>query len=186
LPSRLHIDRAARIVLAGGVVAYPTEAVFGLGCLTNDRAAVLRVLAIKRRSWRKGLLVIGSDLAQLERLVVLPPEPRRSEIVASWPGPVTWVLPARAHVPRWLSGGRNTVAVRLTDHPVAARLCARIGQAIVSTSANVSRRPPLRATRLVRRELGAAVDYVLAGEVGGLANPTVIKDGRTGRILRNA
>jgi len=173
-------------VLAGGVIAYPTEAVFGLGCLPRDRAAVLRVLAIKRRSWRKGVLLIGSDLAQLERYVVLPPEPRRSEIVASWPGPVTWVLPARTPVPRWLSGGRDTVAVRLTDHPIVARLCARIGQAIVSTSANVNRRPALRAARRVRRELGSAVDYVLAGEVGGLANPTIIKDGRTGRILRNA
>lgn len=184
MPSRLHIDRAARIVLAGGVIAYPTEAVFGLGCLPRDHAAVARVLEIKHRSWRKGLLVIGSDLAQLEALVQLPPEPRRSEIVASWPGPVTWVLPAKAHVPRWLSGGRDTLAVRLTDHPVAARLCERIGHAIVSTSANVSRRPPLRAVRLVRRELGALVDDVLGGEVGGLANPTVIKDGRTGRILR--
>jgi L-threonylcarbamoyladenylate synthase len=186
LPSRVHIDCAARIVLAGGVIAYPTEAVFGLGCLPEDRAAVLRVLAIKRRSWRKGLVVIGASLDQIERFVVLPPEPRRSEIVASWPGPVTWVLPAQARVPRWLSGGHGTVAVRVTDHPVAAPLCARVGQAIVSTSANVSRRPPLRAARRVRRELGALVDYVLPGDVGGLANPTVIKDARTGRILRSA
>ena len=173
-------------MLAGGVIAYPTEAVFGLGCLPQNHAAVLRLLAIKRRSWRKGLLLIGSDLAQIEEIVVLPPEPRRSEIVASWPGPVTWVLPARPRVPRWLSGGRNTVAVRVTDHPVAARLCALVGRAIVSTSANVSRRPPLRAARLVRRALGGAVDYVLGGEVGGLAQPTMIKDGRTGRILRGA
>jgi L-threonylcarbamoyladenylate synthase len=186
LPSRLQIDRAARIVLAGGVIAYPTEAVFGLGCLPQERAAVERVLAIKRRSWRKGLLLIGSDLVQLERFAILPPEPRRSEIVASWPGPVTWVLPARPQVPRWLNGGRDTVAVRLTDHPVAAQLCARIGQAIVSTSANITRRPPPRAAHLVRRALGPSVDFVLGGEVGGLANPTVIKDGRTGRILRNA
>ncbi len=173
-------------MLAGGVIAYPTEAVFGLGCLPQDHAAVLRLLAIKRRSWRKGLLLIGSDLDQIEEIVVLPPEPRRSEIVASWPGPVTWVLPARPRVPRWLGGGRNTVAVRVTNHPVAARLCARVGRAIVSTSANVSRRPPLRAARLVRRALGGAVDYVLGGEVGGLAQPTMIKDGRTGRILRGA
>jgi len=186
LTSRLHIDRAARIVLAGGVIAYPTEAVFGLGCLPLRRAAVERVLAIKRRSWRKGLLLIASDLAHLERFVELPPEPRRSEILASWPGPVTWVLKARPRVPRWLSGGRDSVAVRLTDHDLARRLCARVGQALVSTSANVSRRPPLRDLRRVRRELGRAVDYVLAGELGGLANPTVIKDGRTGRILRHA
>jgi L-threonylcarbamoyladenylate synthase len=186
LTSRIHIERAARIVLAGGVIAYPTEAVFGLGCLPERRDAVERVLAIKRRSWRKGVLLIGSELAQLERFVELPSTRRRAAILASWPGPVTWVLPARAAVPPWISGGRDTVAVRLTDHPLARALCARIGHAIVSTSANVSRRPPIRSVLRLRRELGPAVDYVLAGELGGLANPTVIKDGRTGKILRRA
>jgi L-threonylcarbamoyladenylate synthase len=186
LTSRVHVARAARVVLAGGVIAYPTEAVFGLGCLPEHRAAVERVLAIKWRSWRKGLLLIGSDLAQLERFVVLPCEPRRSEILASWPGPVTWVLAARPRVPPWLSGGRDTVAVRLTDHPLARNLCAAAGHALVSTSANVSRRPPLRDLRVLRRELGRDVDYVLAGGLGGLANPTVIKDGRTGKVLRAA
>jgi L-threonylcarbamoyladenylate synthase len=186
LTSRVHVERAARVVLAGGVIAYPTEAVFGLGCLPENRGAVERVLAIKRRSWRKGLLLIGAELAQLERFVVLPPEPRLGEILASWPGPVTWVLRARPRVPSWISGGRDSVAVRLTDHPLARALCAATGRAIVSTSANVSRRPPVRDLRLLRRELGHEVDYVLAGALGGLANPTVIKDGRTGKILRSA
>jgi L-threonylcarbamoyladenylate synthase len=186
LTSRVHVARAARVVLAGGVIAYPTEAVFGLGCLPEDRAAVERVLAIKRRSWRKGLLLIGSDLAQLERFVVLPSGLRRKEIIASWPGPVTWVLPATRYAPSWISGGRDSVAVRLTDHPLARELCAAVGHALVSTSANVSRRPPLRDLRVLRRELGREVDYVLAGALGGLAKPTVIKDGRTGKILRPA
>jgi len=186
LTSRVHVARAARVVLAGGVIAYPTEAVFGLGCLPERRDAVERVLAIKRRSWRKGLLLIGADLSQLERFVVLPPEPRLSEVLACWPGPVTWVLAARPRVPRWISGGRDTVAVRLTDHPVARRLCLAAGHALVSTSANVSRRPPLRDLRRVRRALGREVDYLLGGELGGLANPTVIKDGRTGATLRSA
>jgi L-threonylcarbamoyladenylate synthase len=186
LTSRVHVARAARVVLAGGVIAYPTEAVFGLGCLPENRAAVERVLAIKRRPWRKGLLLIGSDLVQLERFVVLPNEPRRSEVIASWPGPVTWVLPATPHAPSWISGGRHSVAVRLTDHPLARELCAAVGHALVSTSANVSRRPPLRDLRVLRRELGSEVDYVLAGALGGLAKPTVIKDGRTGKVLRPA
>jgi len=186
LTSRVHVARAARAVLAGGVIAYPTEAVFGLGCLPENRAAVERVLAIKRRSWRKGLLLIGSDLAQLERFVVLPSGRRRKDVIASWPGPVTWVLPATRHAPSWISGGRDSVAVRLTDHPLARELCAAVGQALVSTSANVSRRPPLRDLRVLRRELGLEVDYVLAGALGGLAKPTVIKDGRTGKILRPA
>ena len=89
-------------------------------------------------------------------------------------------------MPRWLSGGRDTVGVRLTDHPVAARAVRAHRPAIVSTSANVSRSSTAARRAPVRRELGAAVDYVLAGEVGGLAQPTMIKDGRTGRILRGA
>jgi L-threonylcarbamoyladenylate synthase len=182
----VHVARAARVVLAGGVIAYPTEAVFGLGCLPENRAAVERVLAIKRRSWRKGLLLIGAELAQLERFVVLPTGRRSSEILASWPGPVTWVLPARPRAPRWISGGRDSVAVRLTDHPLARELCLSVGDALVSTSANVSRRPPLRDLRVLRRELGRKVDYVLAGTLGGLSKPTVIKDGRTGKVLRPA
>jgi len=180
----LAIAHAARIVRAGGVVAYPTEAVFGLGCLPDDRAAVLRLLALKRRSWRKGLIVIGANLAQLERYVDLPPEPLRSEILSSWPGPVTWVLPAKPGAPRWVSGGRDTLAVRWTAHPIAKRLCERAGSALVSTSANVTRRPPHRRLLRLRRDLGSGVDYVLPGELGGLAQPTVIRDARSGRTLR--
>lgn len=182
--SALRVARAARIVRAGGVIAYPTEAVFGLGCLPRDRRAVMRVLKIKRRSWRKGLILIGADLSSLERYVVLPPEPRRAEVLAMWPGPHTWVLDARADAPRWITGGRASVAVRMTSHPVAAELCRAVGEALVSTSANVSRRPPHRRLLALRRDLGSSVDYVLAGPLGDAAAPTPIRDGRTGRLLR--
>jgi L-threonylcarbamoyladenylate synthase len=96
------------------------------------------------------------------------------------------VLPARPRAPSWISGGRDSVAVRLTGHPLARALCAAAGHALVSTSANVSRRPPLRDLRVLRRELGLEVDYVLAGALGGLSKPTVIKDGRSGETLRGA
>jgi L-threonylcarbamoyladenylate synthase len=182
--NRLALRHAARIVRGGGVIAYPTEAVFGLGCSPRNQTAVARLLAIKRRSWRKGLILIGATLAQLERYVVLPPEPRRSEVLASWPGPHTWVLDARADAPRWITGGRSSVAVRVTGHPLAAALCLAVGDAIVSTSANVSRRPPHRRLLRLRRDLGRQVDYVLAGPLGSLAEPTRIRDGRSGRILR--
>ena len=99
----MHVARAARVVLAGGVIAYPTEAVFGLGCLPENRAAVERVLAIKRRLVAQRFAADRLGLAQLERFVVLPNEPRRSEVIASWPGPVTWVLPATPHAPSWIS-----------------------------------------------------------------------------------
>lgn len=182
--NRLAIRHAARVVRRGGVIAYPTEAVFGLGCLPRNRAAVGRVLAIKRRSWRKGLILIGATLAQVECYVVLPAEPRRGEVLASWPGPHTWVLDAKTDAPRWITGGRSSVAVRVTAHPLARELCLAAGEALVSTSANVSRRPPHRRLLRLRRDLGRRVDYVLAGPLGDLAEPTRIKDGRSGKILR--
>ena len=184
MTTRLRVARAARIVRSGGVIAYPTEAVYGLGCLPRDARAVRRLLAIKRRSFRKGLILIGADFAQLARYVVLPPEPRRSEVLASWPGPHTWVLDARGDVPHWITGVQRSVAVRVTAHPLAAALCRAVGEALVSTSANVSRRPPHRSLLKLRRDLGRRVDYVLAGPLGGLARPTVIRDARSGRFVR--
>ena len=146
----------------------------------------MRVLAIKRRSWRKGLILIGATFAQLERYVVLPPEPQpHARCSRAGPGPHTWVLDARPGAPRWITGGRTSVAVRVTAHPVAAALCRAVGEALVSTSANVSRRPPHRRLLPLRRELGSRVDYVLAGPLGGLAQPTAISDGRSGRVLRS-
>jgi L-threonylcarbamoyladenylate synthase len=182
---RFAIARAARVVRAGGVVAYPTEAVFGLGCLPRDRQAVKRLLAIKRRSWRKGLILIAADLEQLAPYVVLPPEPQRSAVLATWPGPSTWVLDARRPVPSLISGGRPSLAVRVTAHPVARELCLRAGDALVSTSANLSRQPPHRQLLRLRRALGGKVDYVLAGALGGAGRPTPIRDARTGRSLRS-
>jgi L-threonylcarbamoyladenylate synthase len=183
--NRLALRHAARIVRGGGVIAYPTEAVFGLGCLPRERRAVMRVLAIKRRSWRKGLILIGANLAQLERYVVLPPEPRRSDVLVSWPGPSTWVLDARPDAPRWITGGRASVAVRVTAHPLARELCNAVGDALVSTSANMSRRPPHRRLLRLRTDLGRQLDYILAGPLGGLAAPTTIRDGRSGKTLRH-
>lgn len=180
------VAAAARAVLAGGVVAYPTEAVFGLGCLPEDDAAVGRILRIKRRSWRKGLLLVAADIAALERYVDVSESPLVEQIFASWPGPYTWVLPARPRVSAWVTGGRRSVAVRVTAHPLAAALARRVGGAIVSTSANLSRRPPARTTLVARRIVGREVDYVLAGEVGGESKPTEIRDGISGRVLRGA
>lgn len=179
--------RSAALALArGGVVAYPTEGVYGLGCLPTEIDAVARLLAIKQRSWRKGLPLIAASIAQLDPLVELPSGGLRDEIEASWPGPVTWVLPARPGVPMLLTGGRRTLAVRVTNHPIAAALCARAGSAIVSTSANRSGHRPLLSALAVRRALGRDLDCVLNGPLGGLAGPTPIRDGATGVYLRDA
>lgn len=182
----LRLRLAARTIGDGGVVAYPTEGVFGLGCLPTENRAIRRVLEIKDRSWRKGLALIAAGIEQLEPLVLLPADGLREEITASWPGPVTWVLPARRGVSKLITGGRGTVAVRVTDHPLARGLCMCTGSALVSTSANRSHHAPLLTPLTVRRALGAELDYVLAGALGGLGGPTPIRDGTTGAYLRGA
>jgi len=180
----LRIRRAARCIRAGGVVAYPTEAVFGIGCLPDDDAALARVLRIKRRSWRKGMLIVGGSLEQIDRWAMLERSPLLDTILEGWPGPNTWVLPARPCAPMQLTGGRHTIAVRYTAHPIAAELCHQAGSALVSTSANTSGRPPLARAVDVRRTLGRVLDDVLPGPLGGQAAPTRIRDGLTGQVLR--
>lgn len=180
------MHEAARALANGGVVAYPTEGVYGLGCLPSDIAAITRILRIKRRSWRKGLALIGASIEQVEALVDLPNDGLREEILSSWPGPMTWSLPARPGVPRLLTGGRPTLAVRVTAHALAAALCERAGSALVSTSANRSGQAPLTTALAVRRTLGAELDFVLGGALGGLDGPTAIRDGITGAYLRGA
>ena len=184
MTSRLRIDRAARIIAAGGVIAYPTEAVYGLGCLPLNADAVERVIAIKQRDARKGLILVGDSIERINEFAALPGGEIGKQIAASWPGPVTWVLPALPGTPPVLTGGRTTIAVRVSDHPLVRQLCRRVGSALVSTSANRSRRRPARSALAVRRWLGSDIDDVLAGPLGGSVRPTEIRDGATGRVLR--
>lgn len=178
-----HLKRAARAVARGGVIAYPTEAVFGLGCDPWNGSAVCRILELKRRSITKGLIVIAADLAQLEPFVYFPSPAILDRVRSTWPGPVTWLLPARAVVPRWLRGDHKSLAVRVTAHPIAHALCVEIG-ALVSTSANPSGCPPARCAQEVRAYFDNALDYIVPGAVGPEKRPTEIRDAITKEILR--
>lgn len=180
-----HLHQAARWVASGGIIAYPTEAVFGLGCDPFDAAAVWRLLALKRRPVAKGLIVIAAEIEQLQRLVHLGGPELNEGPAASWPGPVTWILPARPDVPEWLRGAHSGLAVRVTAHPAARALCARAGP-LVSTSANPAGRPPARTAMKVRAYFGRAVDYIVPGEVDQSAQPTEIRDACSGRVVRAA
>ena len=179
----LQLRLAARVVLGGGIVAYPTEGVFGLGCDPLDAEAVFRLLALKERAVEKGLILIASDFEQLAGyLQPLGAAPRR-RVLATWPGPVTWLLPARPETPWWLTGDHDTLAVRVTAHPLAAALCAAARGPVVSTSANPRGLPPARSALRVRRMFGKGVDYILHGATGGRKGPTQIRslDGATVR-----
>jgi L-threonylcarbamoyladenylate synthase len=173
-----------RLLRRGGVIAYPTEAVYGLGCDPRNRAAVQRLLALKRRSWKKGLILIAADFSQLQPFIRPLSAAVRARIMPTWPGPVTWLLPARSDVPRWLRGQSSKIAVRVTAHPPVVRLCRAFGGALVSTSANRSGQPPARQASEVRRQFGAELDYILPGATGGRLLPSAIRDGLSGEVAR--
>ena len=174
-----------RCLRAGGIIAYPTEAVFGLGCDPGNETAVRRLLALKRRPLSKGLILIAASLAQLKPFIEPLDSAARTRLEAGWPGPLTWLLPAR-RAPVWLRGRHDTLAVRVTAHPLAAELCRAWGGPLVSTSANVGGRPPARTLLALRRRLGGKVDYIVPGQVGGAVRPTEIRDLASGRIVRRA
>ena len=179
-----HINHSVRVVKNGGVLAYPTEAVYGLGCSPYCSSAVMKILSLKRRDIVKGMILVGSDISQFDLLVDIDGLPRKDEILANWPGPVTWILPAKTGVPYWLRGNNQGLAVRISNHPDVRQLCKKAG-ILVSTSANPSGCRPAREARRVRAYFGDALDYILPGSVGQLAAPTEIRDAVSGKILRS-
>lgn len=181
-PWRLRL--AARWLRRGGIVAYPTEAVFGLGCDPRNNTALQRLLTLKRRPWRKGLILIGARPAHLHPFLLPLDGERAARAQAHWPGPTTWVWPVQPWVSPLLRGEHATLAVRVPGHPLARALCDAFGGAIVSTSANRAGQPPARSALEVRRKLGPKAVFILSGSVDRKARPSRILDIRTGRILR--
>lgn len=178
---RIAIAKAADVLLAGGVIAYPTEGVFGLGCMPDDDLAVIKVLALKRRAPEKGLILIASEKRQLSDWIRIDPVTLPDPV----PGqPTTWIAPAEAHVSRLVRGSHDTIAVRLTTNATAAALCSAVDSPIVSTSANFSGRPVVRNRYVLRRSFGAHVDYIVPGDCGPASGPSEIRDLASGEVLR--
>jgi L-threonylcarbamoyladenylate synthase len=181
-----ELDGAATLLRGGGVLAYPTEAVYGLGCDPHDRAAFERVFALKQRPSTQGVLLIGADFAQIERYIDLAkvPEAVLAQVRASWPGPHTWIFPRSAAVPDWVAGAHAGIALRVTAHAPAAALCRAFGGALVSTSANPHGSPPARSAPAVEAYFGDALEGLLDAPLGEQSRPTTIRDALSGAIIR--
>lgn len=179
-----HIRKAARIIRDGGVVAYPTEGVFGLGCRPDNGEAVGRILRIKNRDINMGLVLIVANPLQLFDWIDVPIGTLNLETNINQP--VTWILPATDEVPVWIRGSHAGIAVRQTAHPVARALCEHAGSALVSTSANFSGQPPARNIHVLRRQFTRLVDFIVPGFCGPASGPSQIRDWQTGKVLRPA
>lgn len=181
-PRHWPIEQAARALHRGAVLAYPTEGVWGLGCDPAREDTLSRLLALKQRPWRKGLILIASDWSQLAPWLAVEEPP--AACAALWPGHVTCLLPARPEVCPLLRGEHPNLAVRISAHPPVRALCEAFGGAIVSTSANRAGRPTPGSLTRLRAQFGPAVDHYLNAPLGQARGPSRIMDPFTGRQLR--
>lgn len=180
----LNCQQAAVAVSAGKIIAYPTEAIYGLGCDPDNELALDALLQLKIRDRNKGLILVANDWSQIEPYVGTVNEAKLATVMESWPGPVTWIMPASKKTSQLLTGGRDTLAVRISDHPVVRELCGCCNSALVSTSANISGQPPFLSASEIEQSFADTIAGVVQGELGGLQNATSIFDMETGVQLR--
>jgi L-threonylcarbamoyladenylate synthase len=184
-PVSLRLRAAVNALRAGGVVACPTEAVWGLSCDPDNPRAVQRLLRLKDRPVSKGLILVAASESQLGFLLHDLSASERGRLADTWPGPATWLLPHRERVPAWISGDHDTVAVRVSAHPVVSALCSAWGGPLVSTSANPGGARPARALFQVRRYFGDTLEAIVPGALGDQDRPTGIRNLATGEIIRS-
>ncbi|MFP3353146.1 L-threonylcarbamoyladenylate synthase [Pseudoalteromonas sp. SIMBA_153] len=170
----------------GDVILYPTEAVYGLGCDPDNQQAVERLLDIKQRPVEKGLILIADNYGQLLKYVddAKLPMDKRADIFSSWPGAITWVMPAAKTTPKWLTGQFDTIAVRVTNHPTVKRLCQEFGKPLVSTSANLTGQATVTSIVEAQQQFAEQVSFYVDEPLGGNTQPSTIKDATTGNIFR--
>jgi L-threonylcarbamoyladenylate synthase len=181
-----HISHAARCLRQGGIIAYPTEGVWGLGCDPFNEEVVHKLLAIKRRPIEKGLILVAGSKKQLAPLLTHVNSTQMQMLDDIWPGPVTWLLPDPEQlIPSWIKGKFASVAVRVSAHRPVVQLCSAFGGMIVSTSANPAARLPARTKLRVATWFGDDIDYIVPGKLGGQSGPSSIRDLTTASVIRS-
>lgn len=175
--------RIAAYLRRGGLIAYPTESCYGLGCDPDNRTAVQRLLKLKQRPQRKGLILIAANYRQVARYLQPLTSPQQQQLQEAGVQVTTYLMPAHHSAPRWLRGAHDTLAVRLTAHRQAAQLCRGVNSALVSTSANRSGQRPARTYAQCQRLFGRKV-WVLPGRVGKRKKPSTIRAWADGQIIR--
>ncbi|WP_428773998.1 L-threonylcarbamoyladenylate synthase [Vibrio sp.] len=181
-----NLDQAVTALQRGDVIAYPTEGVFGVGCDPDNVQAIEKLLQLKQRPVEKGLILIAASYQQLLPYIdeAQLSQEQLQRVQSTWPGPVTWIMPASGQVSDWVSGQFDTIAVRVTDHPLVKELCLRYGKPITSTSANLTGQPPCMTTEQVEAQLGNRLVTIVRGETSGRNKPSEIRDAKTLKVLR--
>ncbi len=179
-----QIENAVAALRAGGVIAYPTEYCFGLGCDPRNADALARLLSIKQRQKEQGVILVASTLEQVTSYANLHDLEHLEKITNSWPGPSTWLIPAKESVSSWVKGRHTSVAMRISAHPICLSLCTEFTHPIVSTSANRHGQKALLSAAAVKREFAEELDFIIDAPVGNATSASTIRDAVTGEQLR--
>ncbi|OLQ91105.1 threonylcarbamoyl-AMP synthase [Vibrio panuliri] len=181
-----NFEQALSVLQQGEVIAYPTEGVFGVGCDPDNPQAIEKLLTLKQRPVEKGLILIAASYEQLLPYIDESQlnQEQLATVKASWPGPYTWIMPASDKASNWLCGQFDSIAVRVTDHPLVQKICLAFGKPLTSTSANLTGLPPCMTTEEVEAQLGDKLVAILRGETSGRDKPSEIRDARTLQVLR--
>ncbi len=174
--SHWHLRQAVSALHAGGIIAYPTETVLGLGCDPLNDRAIKNLLTLKQRPLKKGLILIGAQLEHLLPFINISDDKLLQKLLTPTPQPTTWVIPAHQQTPHWLTGQHDSIAVRITSHPIAAEICNRFNGAIVSTSANPAGLPPARSSLTIKRYFNEQLDYLLHATIKPANKPSEIRN----------
>ena len=193
-PGRWQLEKALSALKHGEVIAYPTEGVWGLGCDPFNADAVDRLLALKNRPMDKGLILVAANLAQISPLLSFLSNAQLAQLkesvsddsahVSGESRPTTWLIPSNGLIPYWITGTHDTVAVRISKHPMVAALCQSFGGMIVSTSANPSSQAPALTQLNVRHYFGKQIPVYLSGKVNRSGVTSEIRNLVTGDVLR--
>lgn len=178
------IEQAVQVIHEGGLLVYPTEAVYGLGCDFRNQQAVEKLLTLKQRPVSKGLILLASHIGHILPLIKPARRTHLARALKTWPGHHTWVFPKTAEVPDWISGHHDSIAVRVSSHPVIKQLCSALHQPVVSTSANVSGRKTARTCQDTQQLWGHQVSYYLDLPLGEEQNPSPIRMASDGSSFR--
>lgn len=173
------LQKALIALKLGGVIAFPTEGVWGIGCDPENEQAVRKLINLKERSLEKGLILVGKSLDQMEQYIDILKF--KSKLMTKWPGAHTWVVPTKK-APSWIAGKHSSVAVRVSNHPVIFSICESFGKAIVSTSANLEGCSPARSKGEVQKLFTEIA--IVEGSLGSLEGPTPIQNVVTNEWLR--
>lgn len=182
--TKLDTNGAVEQLRAGNIIAYPTEAVFGLGVDPGNEAAVRQLMSLKGRRKAAGFVLIASQFSQLQPWVAKVDEALLAKAMQTWPGPVTWLFPRAQHVPDIIAGEHATVAVRVTAHEPSRQLCDAFGAALISSSANKTAAKPARSAAEVATYFGHDIAGILTGPLGGALQPSQIRDLVSGAVIR--